>query len=218
MCFSASASFASAAMVGAAGIASLKCAVRTEHKYFAAIPLIFAVQQLVEGFVWLSFNSEDIPQWQTFSIKAFLFFATVMWPLIVPLAAWKMEESSSRKKILFAVFIMGIVFSLGSLSFMFIYPSSADISEQHVYYELDYPLRDSLIVSILYLITTVFSLFLSTRKWVPILGVLIFGSYVVTRFYFKDHVISVWCFFAAIMSLFIYLIVSGKLKGFVTEK
>lgn len=218
MCFSATASFASAAIVGVAGIASIKNAERKEEKYFASIPLIFAMQQLVEGFVWLSFNSEIVPDWQSFSIKAFLFFATVVWPLIVPLTVWKMEESSIRRKLLFGIFIAGIIFSLGSLSFMFIYPSNATISEKHVYYQLYYPLRDSLVVSILYLGTTVFSLLLSTRKWVPVLGVLIFASYLVSRFYFEDHVISVWCFFAAIMSVIIYLVMSGRLKGFKTEK
>lgn len=124
-----------------------------------------------------------------------------------------MEEDLQRKKILFGIFLTGVVFAVGSLSFLIIYPSNANINEYHMFYELDYPLQNSYLVSVLYLTTTVISLFLSTQRWVPVLGVLIFGSYIITRFYFKDHVISAWCFFAAIMSVIIYLILYHKSKG-----
>lgn len=48
MCFSATASFASAAIVGTAGIASLGVTKWIENKPFACVPLVFAAQQSVE--------------------------------------------------------------------------------------------------------------------------------------------------------------------------
>lgn len=213
MCFSATASFVSATVVGAAGVASIRSFVKPDQKYFAAIPFIFALQQVTEGFVWLSFNSVAPPAWQPVSIKAFLFFATVLWPFLVPFAVWKMEQNKLRKRIVFSVLTSGIVFSIVAAWYLFTYPSSASIENHHVYYKLDYPMRNAPIVSILYLAATVVSLLLSSRKWVPVLGILIFASYLVTRFYYKDHVISVWCFFAAIVSVIIYLMVSGRIKG-----
>jgi hypothetical protein len=213
MCFSATASFVSATIVGAAGIASIRSAVKPEQKYFASVPLIFAIQQLIEGVVWLSFNSVSPPAWQSFSIKVFLFFATVVWPFLVPFSVWKMEESRLRKRIIFVFLTAGVVFSIVSAWYLFTYPSSASIKEHHVYYSLDYPMRNAPIINIFYLGATIVSLLVSSRKWVPILGLLILGSYLVTRFYYQDHVISVWCFFAALVSVIIYLMVSDRLKG-----
>jgi hypothetical protein len=48
MCFSAEASFAGGAMLSVIGIASSRNISRTKQRLFAAIPLIFALQQFAE--------------------------------------------------------------------------------------------------------------------------------------------------------------------------
>ncbi len=60
MCFSAPASFISGTALSVIGVAALK---RTESKSeipFALIPLLFGIQQLTEGVIWLTF-SYDAP-------------------------------------------------------------------------------------------------------------------------------------------------------------
>ena len=60
MCFSASASFIAGTSLSALGVVSLR---RTELKTeqpLAMIPLLFGLQQLSEGVVWLTF-SHDAP-------------------------------------------------------------------------------------------------------------------------------------------------------------
>ena len=60
MCFSATASFIAGTTLSVVGVAALK---RTEAKTelpFAAIPLLFGIQQLIEGVIWLTF-SYDTP-------------------------------------------------------------------------------------------------------------------------------------------------------------
>ena len=54
MCFSAPASFVAAAVTGAVGVAAMMRVHRREELPLAAMPLFFAVQQAIEGFLWLS--------------------------------------------------------------------------------------------------------------------------------------------------------------------
>ncbi len=214
MCFSATASFVSATIVGAVGILSLNKVESPNQKYFAAIPLVFAAQQLAEGFVWISFNSVATPLWQSIAIKVFLFFAIVVWPILVPYSVWKFEENKKRKRLQFILLTMGTLFSAIGAWYLFNYTSTATITGHHVYYELNFPLYNSLFVAVFYLGATVISLLVSSRKWIPVLGILILTSYLVTNFYYKDYLISVWCFFAAVLSGLIYLMITHKIKVF----
>ena len=66
MCFSATASFSAAAVLLGIGTLTLRSALASRHAYrrrelpFAAIPLLFAIQQLIEGVIWLTFGA-DVP-------------------------------------------------------------------------------------------------------------------------------------------------------------
>jgi hypothetical protein len=214
MCFSATASFASAAILGVAGIASIKKTQSTNQLAFAAVPLLFAVQQLAEGFVWLSFSGIDQPAWQNGAIKSFLVFALIIWPLWVPLSALLIERNAKRKIIQWLSLGTGLVFACFTSYYMFNYNTGARIQNYHVYYIVDFPNRGSSLVDILYLIPTVVSLLVSSNKGLPALGALIFISFLITKYFYGDYVISVWCFFAAIASGLIYLLASNKIKSF----
>jgi hypothetical protein len=54
---------------------------------------------------------------------------------------------------------------------------------------------------------TVMSCVVSSRKRMPALGLVIFGSYILTRIFFAGFSISVWCFFAAIISFMVIYVV-----------
>ncbi len=58
MCFSATASFSAGAFLLGLGTLTLKSARRPRELPFAAIPLLFAIQQLSEGVIWLTFRYE----------------------------------------------------------------------------------------------------------------------------------------------------------------
>jgi hypothetical protein len=61
MCFSASVSFTAGTALIALGAVTLKKAGHGAELAYAAIPLLFGVQQLIEGLLWLSFSS-DVPR------------------------------------------------------------------------------------------------------------------------------------------------------------
>src|SRR6188768_3673276 len=65
-------------------------------RIIASIPLIFAVQQFTEGFLWLSLTSPRFAGLQSVATIVFLFFAQVVWPVWVPYAILKLEPKENR--------------------------------------------------------------------------------------------------------------------------
>jgi hypothetical protein len=56
MCFSATANFVGSGVLGAGGAATLTRVKHRRELLFAALPALFAVHQLIEGFVWLGLD------------------------------------------------------------------------------------------------------------------------------------------------------------------
>lgn len=81
MCFSAAASFGASATLTGVGVLAARQVTAPNQRAFAAIPVIFAIQQFVEGFVWLSLTQESWAEWTRLSTFSFLFFAEVLWPM-----------------------------------------------------------------------------------------------------------------------------------------
>ncbi|MBN8694369.1 MAG: hypothetical protein J0L69_14335 [Bacteroidetes bacterium] len=214
MCFSATASFAAGTLLGAVGVASMKEAKEHSQRLFASIPLWFSIQQFVEGFVWLALSTAEPPGWKDGMIAGFLLFALVIWPVWVSVAMLPLEKEKTRKYLLYFCLLCGIVFASFAGYYMTEYPMTAQISNYHILYKLDFPFRDNFFVPILYIIATVLPLLISSVKRVPVLGGIIFLSYVLAKLFFYNYVISVWCFFAAIISVVIYMMVSNRIKVF----
>src|ERR1041385_1006208 len=99
MCFSASASFGAGAILSVIGLASLKKVKSSSQIIFAAIPLIFAVQQITEGFLWLALSHQNFASMRQGTTYIFLFFAQIVWPVWVPFSILKLEKRDNRKKI-----------------------------------------------------------------------------------------------------------------------
>ena len=97
MCFSATASFTAAAVLSTTGVVTLKKAKSTSELPLASIPLLFGIQQAIEGIVWISFGSTLL---NTIAAYGFLFFAYVLWPILVPIATLLVETHPLRRRIL----------------------------------------------------------------------------------------------------------------------
>lgn len=206
MCFSASASFASGALLTTISVLSIIKIEKRSQLMLAGIPLVFAAQQFSEGFVWIGISDPANHQMQEFATNLFLVFALVVWPSWVPTSFFLIENDRKRKKILGIISATGFIFSILSTLYLFNYNSSASVTPYHIHYELNVPYGSQAIFGIFYLVPTVISHFISSIKKVMLMGCLVVGSYIITRLFFDDEVISVWCFFSAIISIIIYLI------------
>lgn len=92
MCFSATASFSAGVVLVGLGAFTLRAVLHPRELLLASIPLLFGIQQLIEGAVWLTFRYEAP---LVNSVMTYLFspFSHVLWPVYVPLAVLLIEPS-----------------------------------------------------------------------------------------------------------------------------
>lgn len=207
MCFSASASFTSGVVLTVIGIASLKKIQHPSTQLFASIPLLFGVQQIAEGILWITIPHPDYRNMQNVFTYLFLFFAQILWPFWVPLSILIHEKNDKNKKILKVFLAAGIMVSVYLSCCLLSFNVEAKIEGRHIKYIQDYPSIFRGYGTILYAVATVAPAFFSSIKKIWIFGVAIVISYVVSAIFYEHYVLSVWCFFLAIISLSIYLII-----------
>ncbi len=202
MCFSATASFTAGAFLLGLGTMTIKSARERRELPFAAIPLLFAVQQLSEGVIWLTFT-RDAPTVNTFMTYFYTFFSHVLWPVYVPIAVLLIEPPGPRRKAL-ALFVAA---GLGVGSYLFYillaYPVVSRPTGQHVEYLS--PHFFAALSMTLYLLSTTVSLVLSSHRAVKVFGLLALLSFGAAWYFYATWFISVWCFLAALMSVAVYL-------------
>ena len=204
MCFSVEASFAGGILLSAIGTATLTKVKKPQQKLFAGIPILFAAQQFAEGVLWMTLKSGEYEQLQNITTYIFLTTALVIWPIMVPLSVWFMEESKGRKKILAGLIITGGILSLFYASCLISYDVSPQIQNFHIQYIDKFPVIPVNIALVLYLVSTITPLFISSVKRMWLFGLLITISYTISSIFFAQYLTSVWCFFAALISIVIY--------------
>lgn len=201
MCFSASASFTAGAVLTLIGTVSLKKATQRHEKFFASIPFLFGVQQLSEGFLWLALSDSRFVFLQGFTTYTFLFFAQVLWPIWVPLSVFLVDKKNNRRGALIPLIAIGGLVS-GYLTYCLVaYPVNASIVGHHVHYQQDYPTNISLYGGILYVVATITPPLFSKIKHMWLLSAAILISYIMTTILYPNYLVSVWCFFASIISI-----------------
>ncbi len=211
MCFSATASFAASAGLSLIGIISVMRAHKNKNLLpFAAIPLLFAIQQATEGIVWLSFTHESLAPYQAFAAYTFLFFASFLWPIWSSFAVYLMEPNAKRKEWLKKIIPFGALVGCATFGTILIKGVSAEMLSCHIAYNIPFPSQLQLLGLVAYMFATMAPLLLSTVPLVPFLGLLIAVAYAVSFFFYYASLGSVWCFFAALLSSIILLIVTKK--------
>lgn len=205
MCFSSAASFGASGVLLVMGTAAIVKSTNPRQLPFAVIPVIFAVQQFTEGFLWL-FLKGDFQGFQNTFTHVYLFFAEVLWPIWIPIAFLLLEENNPKR--IFQKILVGVGFVVGVyLAFCLLtYDVKAEISGRHITYVLDYPKPLHGLGGLFYGLATIFPAFLSGIKRMKLFGFLAVVSYLFSTFYFQHAVISVWCYFAAMISICVYFL------------
>ena len=202
MCFSATASFIAGSTLSAIGVATIR---KVEHRSelpFATIPLLFGVQQLVEGVIWLTIT-HHAPHLQQTLIYVYSIFAYVIWPIYVPFAFRVLEATPWRRNAMLWLQAAGLAVGLNLLYFRVTSPPSLEVIGQHIVYVM--PSFHRAHVVVLYFAATCFTGFVSSHTFGRLFGIAAMLSYIVTYFFYTLALVSVWCFFAAILSVIVYL-------------
>jgi len=203
MCFSASASFIAGAALAVAGVASVSQVRKPVHLVFASIPLFFAIQQICEGFVWLSLSDPDFVQWHIVAKYSFLVFAQIIWPFLIPLSFLLIEPDPKRRKIIRYFLFAGIA---GSIILTCRLLFLAKIDGCHISYKIGAFKTMLIVTGILYIAAIVVAPFFSSWKNGIVLAVVNVVSLVITQLFYEAYLVSVWCFFAAVQSVIVFFV------------
>ena len=197
MCFSPTASFTAGVGLLIVGGITMRQARRPADMPFAAIPVFFAIQQLIEGALWLTFP-DKAPSLSTFLTNAYSVFSHVLWPVYVPIAVLLLETVRWHRIVHSAIAVAGAAVGVYLLYFLATVPIVATVIGNHIDYKS--PHFYIVIVMVLYVLGTCVSSLLSSHFWVRMFGVVSFLSFAAAGYFYKIWFISVWCFFAAVLS------------------
>lgn len=208
MCFSSSACFGVGVILGTIGVVNLRKVTDRTQIPFAAIPMMLAVQQFSEGILWVGLSDPASTWWQHTSVYFSLIYAQLIWPSWIPFSLLCLEKDPARRKLLLVFMTLGLLVSGYLLYCLFPQNVSAELHSGHIRYNLNLPFASTWAMNIIYFIPTVISLFVSSFKGMTPLAIAILITFFATKVFFDDYLISVWCSFAAGLSLMVVWITS----------
>ncbi|GAB3682115.1 DUF6629 family protein [Salinisphaera aquimarina] len=202
MCFSASASFTSAAAVAVVGVATVARSNHPKEWLFAAVPLFFAWHQFNEGMVWLGLHGDlgigTLDDWGF----VYMLYAQALLPLLMPLSVWLIEPDKQRGRRILPFLAVGAVLVLYVLWALLNFDTHIGVRDHSVVYHN--PGTRSIVVAALYIVVTCGALFFSGYRYIVMLGVLNLVGLSVVLLIKQYAFTSVWCAYAAVISVLIY--------------
>jgi len=202
MCFSATASFVASAVIGSIGIATLRHVREPRTLLFAAVPMLFALHQFVEGLVWLGLDGRIGRIALDHVSFLFTLYAQGILPLLMPAAVLLMEQSGWRRKAILALTLVGAVVCLWDSYGLVFLPSHVAVEHDSIAYRN--VMTGSLVISLLYILATCGALLMSSHRVIRTYGVVNVIALTIVQIVKAYAFASVWCFYAAIMSVMIY--------------
>jgi len=188
--------------IGIIGILTLRKVSVAKEIIFALLPLLFALHQFTQGFVWLGLNNLTDANTLQIAKTIFIFYAQGLLQFLVPLAIWLLEPQGTRKTIIGILTVLGAILTIYTLWGLYMYPTSVSIQNSALVYVN--PATKHFWVAALYILTTCGSLIFSSSIAIQLFGLLnLFGITVVHLL--KPYAFtSVWCLYAAVVSVVLY--------------
>ena len=214
MCFSATVSYSAATALATTGVYAVHQArqLSVPYRMWALTPILFGIQQAFEGLVWQMLYAGDAAAAEPFAL-GFHFFSHFLWLWWLPLCSYLIEMGKIRKRVIGGCVIFGVFAGTLVYSVMLFHPEwmSVAVREHSIIYEFSVPYRSSIHLPItpaaLYALTILVPLLLSSHRLIRIFGGLAALSMLLASESYSYAYVSVWCFFAAVLSLYlVYMI------------
>lgn len=220
MCFSATASFTAGACLLMGGLYGMNRAIQYAPQWvpLTIYPVAFAIQQLMEGGVWVSLKDSSLDGAHTtqFFALGFLFFSHCFWLFWVPFSIFWLEERQLQRRVLFVLIILGSLLGVYLyLPVLFNDWVQVNVASGHIAYDIRLAFGGLLPWTtgrLLYAGLTLIPFLVTPKVSLNLLGILLFLAMVVTVWLYEAIAfISVWCFFAAIISAYILYVLHEEI-------
>ena len=201
MCFSATANFVGSAVLGAAGVATLTRVKHRRELLFAALPMLFAVHQFIEGFVWLGLGGILSPAVAHDMGAAFMLYAQGLLPFLLPLSVLLFEPNAKSRSRMLPFLVLGGATTLYILWALTAFPLQLYVRGNSIVYINQ--ATNNMAVALLYVIATCGSLFFSKIKMMVMFGAANLAILLVVMEFKRYAFTSLWCAYAAVASVII---------------
>jgi hypothetical protein len=215
MCFSATVSYSAATVLVATGLYAVHQARRLALPYWllALVPLLFGVQQVFEGRVWQELNGGSGAVAVPYAI-GFLFFSHFLWLWWFPLCSYLLERDRFRRRLFLGLLLFGTF--AGTVVFFSILFNpdwvTVSVRKHSIIYGVESGYRSSISIplpaSVLYAMVILVPLVFSSHSHLRVFGLLAALSMGFASVFYNYALVSVWCLFAAVLSLYLaYMII-----------
>ena len=215
MCFSATANFVGSGVLGAVGVVTLTKVKHRREVLFAALPVLFAIHQFIEGFVWLGLDGILSPVVAHDMGAAFMLYAQGLLPFLLPLSVLLFEPNAKSRRRMRPFVVVGGGTTLYILWALTAYPLQLYIRGNSIVYINQ--ATNNTAVAVLYVIATCGSLFFSKIKMMVAFGAANLAILLVVMEVKRYAFTSLWCAYAAVASVIIlaYFWTSSEERQFV---
>jgi hypothetical protein len=216
MCFSATASVVAAATLIPVGVYCMRISRKEVPGWLmlAAFPLAFGMQQGIEGAVWFGVNTGN-QLLVSIASQCYVFFSHFFWLFWVPFSVYYMEKEGVRKRLVGALAIFGLFFGLSL--FLPLILKEGWLAIEIVQHSLLYKtitiydgIMSRQVVRGIYAMQVFLALVLATNLKIRAYGILIQISVLVTFVFYKYAFVSVWCFFAGFLSIYLLIALQSE--------
>lgn len=201
MCFSATANFVGSGVLAAVGVVTLARVKHRRELLFASLPLLFAIHQFIEGFVWLGLDGILSPAVAHDMGAAFMLYAQGLLPFLLPLSVLLFEPNAASRKRMLPFLVLGGATTFYILWALTAFPLQLYVKGNSIVYINQ--ATNNTAVAAFYVIATCGSLFFSEIRMMVIFGaanlVILLVVMEVKRYAFT----SLWCAYAAVASVII---------------
>jgi hypothetical protein len=201
MCFSSEADFTAAVVVGVVGVETLR-RVRTRGELIVgSLPLLFAMHQFTEAFVWLGLRGEVSSGLRNTATDVYVIYAYSVLPIIAPIGLYLIEPSRKHRRWVLPFVALGIAVGGYLLWQVTQYPIYVQEYASCIAYNTYTPFETPAVVA--YVIATCVPALLSSRRYLQWFGVANVVGVAIALSIREADFTSVWCVYAALVSVLI---------------
>ncbi|MBR0551701.1 hypothetical protein J7S20_04190 [Sphingomonadaceae bacterium LXI357] len=175
---------------------------RSRALLFGATPLLFALHQFVEAFVWLGLEGRIGTTAFEWAVFLFMLYAQGILPLLMPLAVLLLEPRGWRRHAIAACTALGAVVFARATYAVLARPTRAVIEHHSIAYHNAG--TDAAWIAGAYVVATCAALLLSSHRvvrWFGIANVIGLTIVLLVKGYAFT---SVWCLYAAVLSIMLF--------------